>query len=79
MENYIIRSKARRQLKDRMGLAVRTILLSTILLNIVNVMLDITDDNILPFIQIGGKIIYKESDILTVLEQNYIAKGKHCL
>ena len=49
MENYIIRSKARRQLKDRMGLAVRTILLSTILLNIVNVMLDITDDNILPF------------------------------
>ena len=49
MENYIIRSKARRQLKDRMGLAVRTILLSTILLNIVNVMLDIIDDNILPF------------------------------
>ena len=49
MENYIIRSKARRQLKDRMGLAVRTILLSTILLNIVNVMLDITDGNILPF------------------------------
>ncbi|ANI89808.1 DNA-binding protein [Arachidicoccus ginsenosidimutans] len=30
------------------------------------------DDNILPFVQIGGKIIYKESDILTVLEQNYI-------
>ena len=30
------------------------------------------DDNILPFIQIGGKIIYKESDILTILEQNYI-------
>lgn len=29
------------------------------------------DDNILPFIQIGGKIIYKESDILTILEQNY--------
>lgn len=52
MENYIIRSKARRQLKDRMGLAVRTILLSTILLNIVNVMLDITDDNILPFLHI---------------------------
>ena len=49
MENYIIRSKARRQLKDRMGLAVGTILLSTILLNIVNVMLDITDDNILLF------------------------------
>ena len=31
------------------------------------------DDNILPFIQIGGKIIYKESDILNVLEQNYIS------
>lgn len=29
------------------------------------------DDNILPFIQIGGKIIYKESDILAILEQNY--------
>ncbi|HFK5543582.1 TPA: helix-turn-helix domain-containing protein [Elizabethkingia anophelis] len=29
------------------------------------------DDNILPYIQIGGKIIYKESDILTVLERNY--------
>lgn len=29
------------------------------------------DDNILPYIQIGGKIIYKESDILTILEQNY--------
>ena len=24
------------------------------------------DDNILPYIQIGGKIIYKETDILTV-------------
>ncbi|TWI18839.1 helix-turn-helix domain-containing protein [Sphingobacterium siyangense] len=31
------------------------------------------DDNILPFIQIGGKIIYKEKDILTILEQNYIS------
>ena len=30
------------------------------------------DDKILPFIQIGGKIIYKESDILAVLDQNYI-------
>ena len=30
------------------------------------------DDNILPYIQIGGKIIYKESDILTILEQNYV-------
>lgn len=29
------------------------------------------DDTILPFIQIGGKIIYKESDILMVLEANY--------
>lgn len=32
------------------------------------------DDNILPYIQIGGKIIYKESDIMTVLEQNYVPK-----
>jgi len=32
------------------------------------------DDNILPYIQIGGKIIYKESDILTILEQNYISQ-----
>ncbi|KOS05805.1 DNA-binding protein [Flavobacterium akiainvivens] len=30
------------------------------------------DDNILPYIQIGGKIIYRESDILKVLEQNYV-------
>ncbi len=30
------------------------------------------DDGILPFIQIGGKIIYKESDVLEILEQNYI-------
>lgn len=37
------------------------------------------DDNILPFIQIGGKIIYKESDILTILEQNYISNNKHCV
>lgn len=29
------------------------------------------DNAILPFIQIGGKIIYKESDILMVLEANY--------
>jgi len=33
------------------------------------------DDKILPYIQIGGKIIYKESDILTVLEQNYISNN----
>jgi len=33
------------------------------------------DDNILPYIQIGGKIIYKESDILTILEQNYTANN----
>jgi len=32
------------------------------------------DDNILPYIQIGGKIIYKEHDILTILEQNYISQ-----
>ena len=35
------------------------------------------DDNILSFIQVGGKIIYKESDILTILEQNYISNNKH--
>ncbi|MGE4345845.1 MAG: helix-turn-helix domain-containing protein [Flavobacteriaceae bacterium] len=33
------------------------------------------DDNILPYIQIGGKIIYKEMDILTILEQNYISRN----
>ena len=37
------------------------------------------DDNIIPFIQIGGKIIYKESDILTILEKNYISNNKYCL
>lgn len=37
------------------------------------------DDNILPFIQIRGKIIYKESDILTVLEQNYVTNHRQCL
>lgn len=31
------------------------------------------DDKILPYIQIGGKIIFRQSDILAVLEQNYIA------
>ena len=35
------------------------------------------DDKILPYIQIGGKIIYKESDILTILEQNYISNNTH--
>lgn len=30
------------------------------------------DDKILPYIQIGGKIIYKETDLMRVLEQNYI-------
>ena len=30
------------------------------------------DDKILPYIQIGGKIIFKQSDILTALEQNYV-------
>lgn len=33
------------------------------------------DDNILPYIQIGGKIIYKETDLLKVLEQNYTANN----
>lgn len=37
------------------------------------------DDNVLPYIQIGGKIIYKETDILTVLEQNYVANHRQCL
>ena len=35
------------------------------------------DDKILPYIQIGGKIIYKESDILIILEQNYISNNTH--
>ena len=35
------------------------------------------DDNILPYIQIGGKIIYKESDILTILEQKYNSQKTH--
>lgn len=30
------------------------------------------DDKILPYIQIGGKIIYRQSDLLAVLEKNYI-------
>ena len=29
------------------------------------------DDNILPYIQIGGKIIYKETNILNILEKHY--------
>ncbi|WP_018675954.1 helix-turn-helix domain-containing protein [Riemerella columbina] len=29
------------------------------------------DDGFLPYIQIEGKILYKESDILKVLEDNY--------
>ena len=37
------------------------------------------DDNVLPYIQIGGKIIYKESDILNVLEQNYVTNDRQCL
>ncbi|HAY3551904.1 helix-turn-helix domain-containing protein [Elizabethkingia meningoseptica] len=32
------------------------------------------DDLILPYIQIGGKIIYKETDLMTVLEQNYVSR-----
>ena len=31
------------------------------------------DDNILPYIQIGGKIIYTESNIMKALEKNYVA------
>ena len=31
------------------------------------------DDKILPYIQIGGKIIFKETDLMSVLEQNYIS------
>ncbi|WP_338839279.1 helix-turn-helix domain-containing protein [Flavobacterium ginsenosidimutans] len=31
------------------------------------------DDKILPYIQIGGKIIFKQSDILNVLESNYVS------
>lgn len=31
------------------------------------------DDKILPYIQIGGKIIYKQSDLVAVLEKNYIS------
>lgn len=29
------------------------------------------DDGFIPFIQLPGKIIYKESDIMRVLEDNY--------
>ncbi|MFC4685851.1 MULTISPECIES: helix-turn-helix domain-containing protein [Bacteroidota] len=29
------------------------------------------NDNILPYIQIGGKIIYKQSDLARILEDNY--------
>ncbi len=29
------------------------------------------DESLLPYIQIQGKILYKESDILKLLEQNY--------
>ena len=32
------------------------------------------DDKILPYVQIGGKIIFKQSDILKILEQNYVNK-----
>ncbi len=30
------------------------------------------DDKILPYVQIGGKIIFKQSDLLRILEQNYV-------
>lgn len=32
------------------------------------------DDNILPYVQIGGKIIFRQSDLLAILERNYISK-----
>lgn len=31
------------------------------------------DDKILPYIKIGGKIIFKQSDLLATLEQNYVS------
>ncbi|MBB4801670.1 helix-turn-helix domain-containing protein [Flavobacterium aquidurense] len=30
------------------------------------------DDKIVPYIQIGGKIIFKQADLLAVLEKNYV-------
>lgn len=33
------------------------------------------DDQILPYIQIGGKIIFKQTDLLRILEQNYVCNG----
>ncbi|WP_035141143.1 helix-turn-helix domain-containing protein [Flavobacterium daejeonense] len=33
------------------------------------------DDNILPYIQIGGKIIFKQSDLLRILEENYTGQN----
>lgn len=33
------------------------------------------DDSILPYVQIGGKIIFRQSDILHVLEVNYVTKS----
>ena len=32
------------------------------------------DDEILPYIRIGGKIIFKQSDILAALERSYCSK-----
>ena len=32
------------------------------------------DTHILPYIQIEGKIIYRQSDILRVLERNYVTR-----
>lgn len=34
------------------------------------------DDQILPYIQIGGKIIFKQTDLLRILEQNYVCNGQ---
>lgn len=33
------------------------------------------DDNILPYVQIVGKIIFRQSDILELLERNYVVKS----
>lgn len=34
------------------------------------------DDQILPYIQIGGKIIFEQTDLLRILEQNYVCNGQ---
>ncbi len=34
------------------------------------------DDQVLPYIQIGGKIIFKQTDLLRILKQNYVCNGQ---